>query len=461
MLQDNPKWEADGFRRFHNLEDINAHIKKILFVPNVLKTATGPRTMPYDECRAFWLYLTDNGILRYLSTGPTTRDFSKRLAYEDEGCQSEIDEQMEEEIKGSPSTTIEVGIVSDPEKMGQWRRWGPQPQMLFQTRLSYQQDENLIENTVASTIFYDSSTLSHATWEKKTVPEAPKVSIDRSNEVVVCPVFPEEGDADELVLMDYAVSEEDEKILLEDEQTDLYSTAEPHDLVHAISGEEAAGVSSNAGIPQDRAESPTVSILRQQIEDLKEEMKTLKERTDSTVVPILTTEDTSSTSTSDTTTTKNDIPAITIKQKDRSPPKLPVFEPSTMSIRTYVDAVIQILSAYPDLTRDVALSQVILALREPYLSNLLLVNDLDAQKTKTIKDLLLELKEVTSIENESLSSSLFSKRSQAPNEDANAYGNALLTMARDAFGKTDERAIETPRTGAFYLWLARTSGIPC
>ena len=46
------------------------------------------------------------------------------------------------------------------------------------------------------------------------------------------------------------------------------------------------------------------------------------------------------------------------------------------------------------------------------------------------------MKEVTLIENESLSSSLFSKRSQAPNEDANAYGNALLTMARDAFGKT-------------------------
>ena len=107
-----------------------------------------------------------------------------------------------------------------------------------------------------------------------------------------------------------------------------------------------------------------------------------------------------------------------------------------MSIRTYVDAVIQILSAYPELERDVALSQVILALREPYLSNLLLVNDLDKNKEKTVNELLMELKNVTSIENESLSSSLFSKRSQLPNEDANAYGNALLTMARDAFGKT-------------------------
>ena len=107
-----------------------------------------------------------------------------------------------------------------------------------------------------------------------------------------------------------------------------------------------------------------------------------------------------------------------------------------MPIKTYVDALQEVFRAYPSLERGVAVSQVILSLPEPYLSSFLLVNDLDRDKAKDIGALLKEFGEATFVENETLASSLFSKRNQLPQEDANEYGNVLFTLARNAFSKT-------------------------
>ena len=72
---------------------------------------------------------------------------------------------------------------------------------------------------------------------------------------------------------------------------------------------------------------------------------------------------------------------------DNHYPKLPTFDSAAMSIKTWVDALIEVFNAYPNLSRGIAVSQVILALREPMLSSFLMVVETDRTKQKTIVEI--------------------------------------------------------------------------
>ena len=124
------------------------------------------------------------------------------------------------------------------------------------------------------------------------------------------------------------------------------------------------------------------------------------------------------------------------KDNSNTTPKLPSFDASAMSIKTWVDALIEVFSAYPNLSRGVAVSQVILSLREPLLSSFLMTVDADTNKQKNIQQLLTEFVDRTYVENSTVNAQMFARRSQLPDEPSESYGSALLTLGRNAFTKT-------------------------
>ena len=128
---------------------------------------------------------------------------------------------------------------------------------------------------------------------------------------------------------------------------------------------------------------------------------------------------------------------------DTKPPSLRPFDPSKMSIKTYVDTLKGFFKAYPTMTRDMCISNVTLALSDPYLSNWLLVIESDVTKAKDMQILLKEFQDAVCIEDASLSSNLFFNRQQKSNEDARSFGNNLFILARSAFGSLSPTELKT------------------
>ena len=202
---------------------------------------------------------------------------------------------------------------------------------------------------------------------------------------------------------------------------------------------------------------PSVSYsFEKKIEELEEELKKLKhdlrENAGNTVIGVV--EETAGTNSSGaaesstnstaggkTETADEILNRICTKgqrlREDKHPPKLPPYDASAMSLKTWVDALLEVFGAYPNLPRGLAVSQVILALKEPLLSSFLMAVDADKTKQKSITELLRAFCEASFIENTAVNAQMFARRFQLPEETAEQYGNALFTLARSAFSKTD------------------------
>ena len=247
--------------------------------------------------------------------------------------------------------------------------------------------------------------------------------------------------------MDFLI---EESYLSEDEirDTNFFTGADDTNVDTAI---EAEAIGSTVQF------QPNVSFsFVKKIEELEEEIKKLKneisKNAENTVVGVV--EETANTNLSGaagsstnptaggkTETADEILNRICTKgqtlREDKHPPKLPPYDASAMSLKTWVDALLEVFGAYPNLPRGVAVSQVILALKEPLLSSFLMTVDADKNKQKSITELLRAFCETSFIENKAVDAQLFSRRYQLPEETAEQYGNVLFTLARSAFSKTD------------------------
>ena len=421
-LDHNPSWDASDIKRIHSLREIQEKIHSITSSPNRIR-----HRMPYHESRQYQLTLNREGVIEEISTG----GFSEFRQFPDS--------RTNPDYFICPSTQISLSLTHEKD----FDNWTDPNKTAVsfeaQTTWCTPKQKQAVTNHITLRSPNAGRAHSYATWRRYR-PTIPRnyTTIIKASPIPVHPVF-DNQDVDFLV---------DEFVLNESELPSTFLSGSDGGSmgdVHTISEKD----STSATRPKvSSSEEEKIAELEKEVRNLKEKLRRQEENTIIAVVDNANAESTSnaagSSSTSATTekteTASQVLDRLCTKgqrlREDNHPPKLPLFDATAMSLKTWVDALLEIFGAYPNLPRGVAVSQVILALREPLLSSFLMAVDADKDKTKTIQALLKEFADASYVENTAVNAQMFARRSQLPDEPAEQYGNALLTLARNAFSKT-------------------------
>ena len=423
-LDSNPSWDAKHIPRVQNLREISDTIRSITSSPNVIKGR-----MPYEEARSFLIMFNSEGVIESIESGGAVQ--FRQTPHSRQNPDSKL----------TPSTEVAFTIKNHNTS---WTN-PKQTAVTFEAKTTWTtpKDKIALTNSVKLHIPREGETKVENQWRSRPQVKRNTVIV-KASPIIIHPVFPESD------VMD--IFEVDEFILDPNSPHSLQG-AEGGDTsgVHAIEqdGEDVLPQLPLVTSAADQVSLDEIEKLKNEVIELKRKMREEKERELISFNVVEEAESGNTTTTNTTTTTsgtkKETVDEILDRMREKgaklfkdsnSTPKLPSYDASAMSIKTWVDALIEVFSAYPNLGRGVAVSQVILSLKEPQLSSFLMTVDADTDKQKSIQQLLTEFVDRTYVENQTMNAQMFARRSQLPDEPSETYGNTLVTLGRNAFTKT-------------------------
>ena len=440
-LDPNPSLDLSSLERVQTLPKTIRFLKSILSTPNLLPD--NPEGLaPYGEARKFTITLNREGCIEKIESGQMDPFIQVPIPRTDPTFQE------------CPTTEF---TISFRRGKGATERKKGQTLAIFQADQKWQ-GKRTLSNRITLHVKQEERRDAVSVWRR-----SKKVDKLAESPIVVHPI----DDLDEFVctveMDEVEMDEEDERLL--DDLSSLPPPPPPSDAVQSSTGMYSLG----ADFQPDAINIPTASSIQvsgsekdekeREIERLKDEIKQLKDKLIDESEIVAATEDADTgastgtgtgtgtgagtgTGTSTGTGAKESTADIMARieklygskgQANSQPPKLPPFDASAMGLKTWIDALAEVFSAYPNLDRRIAVSQVILALKEPLLSTFLMIIEADTDKQKGILELLKDFADNAFVENNRLNTSLFSQRSQLSNESVEEFHNSLTTLARNAF----------------------------
>ena len=453
-LAENDSWDSTIFDREHNLHDFDNLTHKITSSPNVLENKA-----PYDDRIRFTLKVNLNGSVREIRNGKGVVIYDQNIDWK--AIVGEVPHM-------TLNNTYTFGLIMEPRTINFETYTPPRYDLKIYSSWLVKKYDSVtklwpVRGGLINDIFVRHlPSEKNVTWERwyeivdeKLIPKpltVPQTNSHMENEKDA------ETDGHESVIAHIQAGEKEEIFEMEieclEDETDLptldfeeverlLSHPDPPstlpDVLHAVGDAAATGPDANAahgnGNGNGPAASSEVNRLKEENARLKREKTQFEDRISSLEAEIPRNRHRRSTGNNQAESNAELLKKLASMETQRtaSPPRLSYFDPTRMSLKTYVDSLQITVKAYPGVPKDIWVSKITLALSDPYLSSWLIIIQNDANKTKSVKEMLDEFLQATFIEDSSLSSSIFFNRRQRPEEDARTFGNALFTLARSAF----------------------------